>query len=458
MNNTHELALRIELVISSVGQADDTVLSANKMSNLANILIITQDYCEKYSVTLSSDKTKLLRITNLSENELEHMNPVVINGKQIEFSNSAEHVGIIRSIDGNLPHLMNRFSAHRKAMAATLFTGLAQKHRGNPIVGLRIEKIYGTPVLMSGVASLVLNSNEITLLDQHFKKTYQNLQKLFRNTPDCVVYFLGGCLPARAVLHIKQLSLFGMVTRLLDDALNIHARKILAEAKRSSKSWFTQIRDTCLQYNLPHPIVLLNNPPSKEQFKKMVKSNVISYWESKLRSEAEMLPSLVNFNSNFMSLTQPHPIWTSAKSNPHEVAKAVQQARFLSGRYRTESLVKHWSPGNSGMCQAEGCHQGNETVEHILLKCTAYTKSRRKLISMWLNTENVEAHRLVLEAFSSKTEHLLQFIIDCSTLPTVITSRQEHGEELINELFRLTRTWCFVIHHERMKMLGRWNG
>ena len=171
-----------------------------------------------------------------------------------------------------------------------------------------------------------------------------------------------------------------------------------------------------------------------------------------------MLPSLVNFNSNFMSLTQPHPIWTSAKSNPHEVAKAVQQARFLSGRYRTESLVKHWSPGNSGMCQAEGCHQESETVEHILLKCTAYTKSRRKLISMWLNTENVEAHRLVLEAFSSKTEHLLQFIIDCSTLPTVITSRQEHGEELINELFRLTRTWCFVIHRERMKMLGRWNG
>ena len=72
MNNTQESALgnelNHELVISSVGQADDTVLSANKMSNLANILIITQDYCEKYSVTLSSDKTKLLRITNLSEN------------------------------------------------------------------------------------------------------------------------------------------------------------------------------------------------------------------------------------------------------------------------------------------------------------------------------------------------------------------------------------------------------
>ena len=77
---------------------------------------------------------------------------------------------------------------------------------------------------------------------------------------------------------------------------------------------------------------------------------------------------------------------------------------------------------------------------------------------IWLNTENKEAYRLVLEACSSTIKHLLQFILDCSTLPTVINSRQGHGEEVINELFRLTRTWCFVIHRDRMKMLGRWNG
>ena len=129
-NTTNESALGIplakNLIISSVGQADDCVVSANRISNLSNILMLTKDYCNKYCVTLCEEKTKLLKITNISEDTLEQMNPIVINDKQIEFEDSAEHVGVIRSKEGNLPHLMNRFSAHRRALAAVLFTGMAK--------------------------------------------------------------------------------------------------------------------------------------------------------------------------------------------------------------------------------------------------------------------------------------------------------------------------------------------
>ena len=75
------------------------------------------------------------------------------------------YVGILRSTEGNLPNIMNRISAHRKALGAVLFTGLAQRHSANPAVGLKIEKIYGNPVLMSGLASQVLVGSELTLLD-----------------------------------------------------------------------------------------------------------------------------------------------------------------------------------------------------------------------------------------------------------------------------------------------------
>ena len=50
-------------VISAIGLADDTMLTANKLSNLANLLYLTKSYCEKYGVTLCADKTKLLRIS-----------------------------------------------------------------------------------------------------------------------------------------------------------------------------------------------------------------------------------------------------------------------------------------------------------------------------------------------------------------------------------------------------------
>ena len=136
------------LVISEIGLADDTVSCANKLTNLSNILHLVTNYCEKYSVTLCHEKTKLLRISNNHNTDLEVFNPIFIDGHQIEFSEEAEHVGVLRSaMQGNIPHLMNRICSHRKALGATLSSGVAQKSRANPLVGLKLEKVYGSPVL-----------------------------------------------------------------------------------------------------------------------------------------------------------------------------------------------------------------------------------------------------------------------------------------------------------------------
>ena len=80
----------------------------HKLSNLANIL--TKSYCDKFGVTLCADKTKLLKISKSDQNYLETYNPIIIDGQLIEFSEEAEHVGVIRSMTGNQPHLMNRIS------------------------------------------------------------------------------------------------------------------------------------------------------------------------------------------------------------------------------------------------------------------------------------------------------------------------------------------------------------
>ena len=101
---------------------------------------------------------------------------------------------------GNLPHLLRRISSHRKALGATLSSGTAQKSRANPVVGLRLERVYGSPVLFSGVAVLFLSGSEISLLDKHLKSTYQNIQKLLPDTPRSVVHFLSGSLPGEAII------------------------------------------------------------------------------------------------------------------------------------------------------------------------------------------------------------------------------------------------------------------
>ena len=72
------------------------MLTANKLFNLHNILLLTMDYCNKYSVSLCPGKTKLLRITKVVYEQIEQMNPIKINNIQIEFSDSEEHVGVVR--------------------------------------------------------------------------------------------------------------------------------------------------------------------------------------------------------------------------------------------------------------------------------------------------------------------------------------------------------------------------
>ena len=313
---------------------------------------------------------------------------------------------------------------------------------------------------MSGISALVMSPSEISILEKYQKETYQYLQKLHPKTPRCFVHFLSGTFPAEASVHYKMLCLFSMLARLPLNPLNIHARNVFTNAKSSSKSWFLKIRDICLLYQLPHPLTILDSVPNKVSYKKLMKSKITDFWEVKLRGEASLLSSLLNFKPEFMSLTKPHPIWTTAGSNPYEISKAIQQARFLSGRYRTQLLVSHWIPQNrEGYCLSPTCDQIKETVEHILLHCQAYNEQKRKLYSLWLSTENPVIYQLVLEALSSEKSYLLQFILDCSVLPSVIRATQmcASKQDILNELFYLTRTWCFSVHKQDMKNLGRWN-
>ena len=83
----------------------------------------------------------------------------------------AEHVGIVRSANGNLPHILNRFTAHQNSMAVIMHTGMCRHHTGNPAASLMIQKVYGSTVLLSGFGSLVLSKEEMKMIDNHLNTT-----------------------------------------------------------------------------------------------------------------------------------------------------------------------------------------------------------------------------------------------------------------------------------------------
>ena len=51
-------------------------------------------------------------------------------------------------------------------------------------------------------------------------------------------------------------------------------------------------------------------------------------------------------------------------------------------------------------------------------------------------------------------KQVMQFILDCSVMPLVITAYQNFGPIIHEQLFRVTRTWCRALHRDRLKALG----
>ena len=173
--------------------------------------------------------------------------------------------------------------------------------------------------------------------------------------------------------------------------------------------------------------------------------------------EAELLPTLVYFKPQFMSLKRSHPLWTTAGASPTKVVMATVQARFLSGRYRTQSLCRHWS-GTSGMCKlSPDCNTPEDTV-HILQHCKSLDQTREKL--MVFTRSYCTSHPVITSLVDSycnvRCRLFVQFLLDCSVLPRVIAAVQVHGQDILTHLFNITRMWVYSLHRDRLKILGRW--
>ena len=310
---------------------------------------------------------------------------------------------------------------------------------------------------MSGTASLVLKQSEINILNQHYKTTLQNLLKLNKKTPDPVVFFLAGSLPAVALLHLKQLSLFSMITRLPNNILNRIGRYFLTTSHERSKSWFLSVRDICLMYMLPHPLSLMESPLSKVEGKQLFRSRVTDFWQTKLRNDTSVLPSLRYFKPQYMTLSRPHPLFQTCGNNSYEICKAISQACMLSGRYPTDRLVRHFHPGSDGNCSL--CSDNVPgTIEHLLMQCSSLNETRQQLlVNLEKNNFSDLSKSLILKAINPvNIEEAVQFLLDCSNNPNVISAIQMCGPVITEELFRFTRSWCYSIHRRKLKLQGRW--
>ena len=118
----------------------------------------------------------------------------------------------------------------------------------------------------------------MSALHQHFKTSVLQILRLPLTTPECFAKFSAGALPATAIVHLHTFTLLGMIGWLGQNCvLNKLGRQALFSGSLSS--WFVMVRRHTQQYQLPDPIIVLQQPLSKSQWKSLCKSRVVKWWK-----------------------------------------------------------------------------------------------------------------------------------------------------------------------------------
>ena len=119
-------------------------------------------------------------------------------------------------------------------------------------------------------------------------------------------------------------------------------------------------------------------------------------------------------------------------------------ARLLTSLCVTDWHSRHWSANKEGFCLLCPGKNLPGTLEHLLVTCDALDE-KRHLLSKYVyeQTEDKPQLRSLFQAmFGSSLEDLVQFLLDPSVTPTVISGCQDNLFTL-NEIFSLTRTYCY---------------
>ena len=124
-------------------------------------------------------------------------------------------------------------------------------------------------------------------------------------------------------------------------------------------------------------------------------------------------------------------------------------------------LRRHWSGDTSGACRVPGCSGVTPgTLQHLATgECPGLSGATQQATAHWADFVISHPHLLPLlkGAAGGEKEAFLSFLLDPTTQPTVLALVQTHGQEVIDQVCMLTRTWLYFQHRARFRALGLWD-
>ena len=179
------------------------------------------------------------------------------------------------------------------------------------------------PILTYGLEIVLPKGKNLDNINRQYKKWIKQILSLNTNVTDPAVFILAGTLPIEAEMYIKAITLilYGNITRAEQSFVEWKlAERQLTIKSHDSHSWFIEIKELCLKYDILNIYHYLQNPLSKNQWKKMIKTKIYAYWKSRLSEEAKLYKSL-KFMDNHLTFGKVHPLAKSTTYNTRDIAR-----------------------------------------------------------------------------------------------------------------------------------------
>jgi hypothetical protein len=283
----------------------------------------------------------------------------------------------------------------------------------------------------------------IQKLETYQRQTLKQLQHFPPNNSNPATYLRSGVIPVHAEVDQRILSTFGRLARSTGSAERELIRRQINIKNLSSNSWTANVKLLTHKYQLPSVYEIMDNSPTKDQWKRQVKHAIQKYHRDRLLQDMQSQSSARYINPNSCSLTNVHPVWKYCGSHTREITRATIKAKILVGAYNLEGKRSKFGRGENGQCQL--CRTDMETREHFLVKCTALEHIRKPYIEA-LAQLVVERVGEIEATFHLSPSYMTRTILDPSHVAA--------NDEFLYEAEQVTRRLCYALHHNRLFALS----
>jgi hypothetical protein len=425
--------------------ADDVAVICPTSSTDGDLILdIVACHAKRDRRGIQNSKSAQLYYHNTNQNP---MNTQLYYDKDpLPIKDTATHIGILQGpiADLNRHRVDKSIATATKTLYGLFGAGLHGKNGFNPSLSADIWHKYILSSLLFGAELWMLDPLNLERLEVFQRQKLRQLQGLPPRTASAACLGLLGIWPIEAEIDRRVLGLF---RNIIDNESQIEydiAVRQLATKPGNSNSWFAHVNRTLQKYILPNAHELLQNPPSKQSWKRTVKQKITQKWEAIHKEESQQKPSLRYLSDDSLNLRKPALIWESSSLSLRETHKAFLKAKIVTGTYTLQAHQALFNKRISPTCKL--CLEGVEDRVHFLLKCSALSQYR---------TIHLAAIAELLETTSigclpSDENIVLQLLLD----PTHDSIQEEfRRSSAIHELEKLSRNMCFHLHICRWKLV-----